>query len=374
MKFRKARVAATSEDERFWEVKLGNAIRDFSMDIFQDLIVTVVYQSPSMSNGKDHPLAQQPLVKIKVAEPTLSSCNISINNDVVGILFEQKIVRLESTAYLAMDSLCFLSSNRILVGWRPQWDSEVQDTHTQASLDVYDLSRGIDLQPRPEKQFLLPELTEGTRITNFIFSGDPAPAPSKLCPRLFYTSPDYRICKILIYCQSNVNGVVSVEQPISLVTFINTLLHDYGSFDSTSEESGPVTIVPWEQWEEHTRITRWNPPSSVYGICVSGTRVVRKVPTDIGDQFKVQICDFNPYAVNNIRNNELLSKNYTSDYRYIHSSFDTLGERRVFKQKVNCGLPYLEITTKRSFQLHDVMLDHDSIYLIRGQEMEILSF
>ncbi|KAG8802727.1 hypothetical protein FRC16_008846 [Serendipita sp. 398] len=45
LKFRKAMVATTSEDERVWEINTGVPIRDFSMDVFQDLVVLVDYRN-----------------------------------------------------------------------------------------------------------------------------------------------------------------------------------------------------------------------------------------------------------------------------------------------------------------------------------------
>ncbi|KAG8801255.1 hypothetical protein FRC17_006692 [Serendipita sp. 399] len=399
--FRKAMVTTTLEDERTWEVETGIPIRDFSMDVFQDLIVIVCYRNTglerqvrfhSMSTGKDHPLARRPVVEIKATEPRLTSCNIAINNDVVGIIFQDQIVhsnqRLDANVlavwawksgdlllYLpsnldnVVDSLSFLSPNHVLVGWRALFHREAQNMHEKSSLDVYDLSRGAEASPI--KRFLLPELDEAATVLEFTICCDSTPTPSQHCPRPFYASPDHKICKIQIVFGYQLSGLMMRESPISLFLFTHVFLQEYGPSVTPPDETMETIIVPWDQWGNNTRTTLWNPAESVYNICVNGSRVIRKIPTNVPNRFKLQLCDFNPYAISSI---ESLPGKPTSNYRYVHPSHDNVLEMRVFKQKVYSPLPYLEITTKKSFEAHDVMLDHDNIYLVRTREIEVLSF
>ncbi|KAG8861027.1 hypothetical protein FRB91_011063 [Serendipita sp. 411] len=392
LKFRKAMVATTSEDERVWEINTGVPIRDFSMDVFQDLVVLVDYRNTgserqvrfhSMSTGTPHPLAKRPVVTINATEPRFESCNIAINNDLVGILFQDQILyanqrlesnvlgvwawktgdmllRLPSTLDHVVETMCFLSSSHILVGWRTLFYREGINRQVMPSLDVYEFSKGVDAQP--SKRFLLPKMKETATVLEFSICCDSTPTPSQYCPRPFYTSPDHRICKVQISLGDELDGMLTRESPMTLLLFTHTFLRDYKPMGAILGEGTSTTIVPWELWGESTRLTLWNSPASVYSICVNGLRVIRKISTGVQQHFKIQLCDFNPYAVSSI---ESLPGKPTSTYRYVNSAMESTFNMHIFTQQVYTPLPYLEVTTKRSFEARDVMLDHDNVYLVR---------
>lgn len=164
-----------------------------------------------------------------------------------------------------------------------------------------------------------------------------------------------------------VAGLVMEENtPINFIFFTSSLLRDLPS--SETEPTGDlqnIRVIPWKQWADHTRVTIWKPPARVFTICVSGTRFVRRIPGNAPNHYKIQICDFNKYALANQDTITNLASPVCTT-RYVHSSRDNILKNTIlFNEPLYTRLPYLEITTRSSFKLRDVMIDHDNIYLIR---------
>lgn len=164
------------------------------------------------------------------------------------------------------------------------------------------------------------------------------------------------------------------RNPINFIFFTSSLLDT--PFQSSEEVDEPeaVTVIPWSDWAEFTRVTQWKPPSQNFTISVSGTRFVRRIPGNAPNHYHIQICDFNKYALGN---QDAIPNPATSvcTTKYIHLGQDNLlRNTAIFKEPISTSLPYLEITTRSSFKLHDVMIDHDNIYLILVRKLGSLIY
>jgi hypothetical protein len=154
--------------------------------------------------------------------------------------------------------------------------------------------------------------------------------------------------------------------PINFIFFTSSLLGDLPPLDTKpTGDMQNIRIIPWKQWADHTRVTIWKPPASVFTICVSGTRLVRRIPGTAPNHYKIQVCDFNKYA---LVNQDTIT-NFGSPVcttRYVHPNQDNVLKNTIlFNEPICTHLPYLEITTRSSFKLNDIMIDHDNIYLVR---------
>jgi hypothetical protein len=160
--------------------------------------------------------------------------------------------------------------------------------------------------------------------------------------------------------------------PINFIFFTSSLLGDLPSLDT--EPTGNVQdirVIPWKQWADHTRVTIWKPPARDFIICVSGTRLVRRIPGTAPNHYKIQICDFNKYALANQDTITNLGSPVCTT-RYVHPSQDNIVKNTMlFIEPLCTPLPYLEITTRSSFKLHDIMIDHDNIYLVQVSGVSI---
>ncbi|KIM20861.1 hypothetical protein M408DRAFT_333779 [Serendipita vermifera MAFF 305830] len=434
--FRKAVSSSAQQREAEWSIDVGNLkTRDFGMDYFQDLVVIVGKDAQrgrtlylrTMSTGARHPSAKSPDIEIKKQyEQRGSSCLIQVSNDRIGIVFWNETIRPNGNIYPAhelivwdwkagtvllhlvsneenlVSAFCFLSDTHILVAWGVVLDDEVEEPHKKSTLDVYDVSQQTT---SPTKRFHLPPLQPEAVISSFSIYCDPTPTPNHKVPRPFYTSPDRKICVVTanFFFQ---RSTILVRESINFIFFTSTLLADYPGLPDPSEEdeilidiesndgelaetndaetnkskAPPITVVPWAQWGEQTRMTIWRMPTSCFLICVSGTRVVRKIPTTVPRRYKIQVCDFNPYAAVDEVQVAMPGKPAVSTQRYVHARQDNVfGNSLLFQAPVYGFLPYLEVTTRNTFEMEEVMIDHDNLYLVHRnngfeREMEVLSF
>jgi hypothetical protein len=171
-------------------------------------------------------------------------------------------------------------------------------------------------------------------------------------------------CRRFLY---EVAGLFMEEhKPINFIFFTSSLLRDPPSLETeTIDDVQNIRVIPWEQWADYTRVTIWKPAVRIFTICVSGTRFVRRIPGNAPNHYKIQICDFNKYALANQDTIANLGSAVCTT-RYVHSSQENMLKNTIlFNEPLCTSLPYLEITTRSSFKLHDVMIDHDNIYLVR---------
>jgi hypothetical protein len=179
------------------------------------------------------------------------------------------------------------------------------------------------------------------------------------------------------------SGVV-LRESINFIFFTSTLLADYPSLEpieetiiQTPHPASPVaplanepsppqpTRIAWSQWGEKTRLTMWRMPTSCYTICVSGTRVVRRLPAHAPRQYKIQVCDFNPYAAVDEVQVAMPGKPAVSTQQYIHARQNNVFKNTLlFEDSLYGFLPYLEVTTRSTFEMEEVMIDADNIYLV----------
>src|SRR5271170_4304125 len=88
--------------------------------------------------------------------------------------------------------------------------------------------------------------------------------------------------------------------PINFIFFTSSLLRDPPPLETEpASDMQNIRVIPWKQWADHTRVTIWKPAARVFTICVSGTRFVRRIAGDAPNHYKIQICDFNKYALAN---------------------------------------------------------------------------
>jgi hypothetical protein len=156
------------------------------------------------------------------------------------------------------------------------------------------------------------------------------------------------------------------ELPLNIIVFASTLLQDYltSHSDDGKDNEEKFISVPWSLWGERTRLTLWSFPDTVYNIWTNGTRLVRQIPGNAPDHFHIQVCDFNKYL--RIEDDAVYSGKETSVQRYVQAGMDNkVTNTLIFKDNLYGNLPYMEITTKKSFHISSVMIDYERLYLVR---------
>jgi hypothetical protein len=109
----------------------------------------------------------------------------------------------------------------------------------------------------------------------------------------------------------------------------------------------------------------WRLPTIYYTICVSGTRVVRRLPTRAPRRYTIQVCDFNPHAAVDEVQAAMPAKPAVSTQKYIHARQNNVFKNTLlFEDPLYGFLPYLEVTTSSTFEMEEVMIDADNIYLV----------
>ena len=160
-----------------------------------------------------------------------------------------------------------------------------------------------------------------------------------------------------------------------------------------------ISTVPWKEWNLHACVTSWESNRSVHNVVTCGTRIVRLLPNASWDSCRLQICDFNPYARHQVRNEPRGHKTAGEKTQSMEEEFDANHVGRVdrmqedideenkgghpslvthkcvdanppstestFEEPVVSALPYLETTTVEGFASHFVMMDMENIYLLK---------
>jgi len=244
-------------------------------------------------------------------------------------------------------------------------------------------------------------------VSSFAIYCDPTPTPNHVVPRPFYLSPDRKICIVATYAPFPLSslsstlitiyseftyrhGGVDLHESINFIFFTSTLLADYPPYEHSgevtpgsiqSDDSTPMfdesmtppsgatppspIRIPWSRWGERTRLTLWRMPTSCFTICVSGTRVVRRTAAPVPRRYKIQVCDFNPFAAVDEVQVTTPATPPASMQRYVHARQDNVFKNTLlFEEPLYGFLPYLEVTTRNSFEMEDIMIDADNIYLV----------
>jgi lipopolysaccharide assembly outer membrane protein LptD (OstA) len=89
------------------------------------------------------------------------------------------------------------------------------------------------------------------------------------------------------------------------------------------------------------------------------------VQTELPRRYKIQVCDFNPYAAVDEVQAQMPAKPAVSVQKYIHAQQDNVFKNTLlFEDSLYGFLPYLEVTTRSTFEMDEVMIDADNIYLV----------
>ncbi|CCA75303.1 hypothetical protein PIIN_09288 [Serendipita indica DSM 11827] len=434
--FNKAPSVVVNSDESMWSINVPIPIRDFCMDSYQDLVVVMNAENQrsrrdvhflSMSDGRPHPRAKYPLVSEDISSvwPYDSGCTIEIYGEHVIILFRgytypttgaqrfssvliiwnwitgEKMMRLSSSGNNFVDSFCFLSPDHVLVGRR----TYPSTPSAQSSLEVYCFGKG--LQHINMRRFQLPKLAADASLNYLELLCQAVPTPNHHAWRPFYTSPSNRICMISVYYSNEVS-----YRWVNYIVFASTFLKTFPNEETNlgivdPEEFRYISTVPWKDWSLQTRITSWNSERSVYKAVTYGTRIVRLLPAANPGRYRIQICDFNPYARSQIKDALGVNKRETGiikqkkldgfgmdligrvdemqrdvkqnedvatvNYRYIASAPARFPLDSIFAEPIFSALPYLETTTVEDFEVRYVMMDFENIYLLDHDEVQVLS-
>ncbi|CAG7848031.1 SubName: Full=Uncharacterized protein {ECO:0000313/EMBL:CCA75303.1} [Serendipita indica DSM 11827] len=416
--FNKAPSVVVNSDESMWSINVPIPIRDFCMDSYQDLVVVMNAENQrsrrdvhflSMSDGRPHPRAKYPLVSEDISSvwPYDSGCTIEIYGEHVIILFRgytypttgaqrfssvliiwnwitgEKMMRLSSSGNNFVDSFCFLSPDHVLVGRR----TYPSTPSAQSSLEVYCFGKG--LQHINMRRFQLPKLAADASLNYLELLCQAVPTPNHHAWRPFYTSPSNRICMISVYYSNEVS-----YRWVNYIVFASTFLKTF-----PNEETNLGIVDPEE--------FRYISTKEVYTKPTYGTRIVRLLPAANPGRYRIQICDFNPYARSQIKDALGVNKRETGiikqkkldgfgmdligrvdemqrdvkqnedvatvNYRYIASAPARFPLDSIFAEPIFSALPYLETTTVEDFEVRYVMMDFENIYLLDHDEVQVLS-
>ncbi|TFK55467.1 hypothetical protein OE88DRAFT_622844 [Heliocybe sulcata] len=372
-----------------WVIEdLGFAIRDFSLDISQDLLVLVELPTPdssgdfppcrihvrTMSTGEPHPLAQSPLLLHKpYLFDSAWTFSLIIMDRHLGIMFrcpegehgpEHELViwdwksgSLKMTRPgIEMESFAFLTDTLVVITLFTFRQERPAVMCLKPVLCITDFTKYSSTYRgaagNHTVQLGLPELTPGVFPSNMKIRMDPAPAfsPSASQGVPFHIDSTNRVFIVTFTAASR-----HVHAPVTLFIPLKTVLSWY----HTGRRE-----IDWEEWG--TRGTRilGTLRTSPHWLCyVYGPKFVhRSIPEEI------DVYDFNELAIRRLQAALEVPENVrivTEPSRFEHSG--------VFSEEVTTSAPYMVTTARLPERLAEdpftiPMLTEDNLFFITRRE------
>ncbi|PCH37773.1 hypothetical protein WOLCODRAFT_161036 [Wolfiporia cocos MD-104 SS10] len=398
-------------EEKRWTLKdLGFVIRDFGMDLSQDLLVAIQRSSRrsnlihihlhALSTGAAHPSAPSPAILTHRPEGNDPSYTISVSGEYLGILFdcdhdrhnELVIWNWKSGArelwYCSrrLHSFIFLSERHVLLGLvQSALDNDFEMEHDsnmrELELAVVDfINASSDKVEVSDEAFTCsfhyPQLADWSLPLSVDIRADPAPSwtphPDLRVP--FFTSRGDRLLVITFWVAEG-----GARRTLLLFTLSSTILSRVESMQGKTGHH-----IAWEDWgPTKTRIiSAPHPHSSVWVCYVFGTKFVSmwRNSKDVG----LRVFEFNILP----HKQRLAQQTDPSDVEAEEPRFisdpSISAEQHIFRDEVTTSLSYrVQSVTLPPVEgekgIEAVMVSEDSLITLgkadaRGRTYRILTF
>ncbi|KZT29319.1 hypothetical protein NEOLEDRAFT_1128037 [Neolentinus lepideus HHB14362 ss-1] len=365
---------------------MGFAIRDFSLDISQDLLVLVELPTPdsrgdfppcrihlrTLSTGEPHPLARSPLLLHKpYLFDSAWTYSIIIMDRHLGIMFrcpegeqgpehELVIWNWQSSSVkmtrpgIEMESFAFLTSKLVVITlftFRQERPGLMCLKPVLCITDFTKYSTTYRCAAGSHAcQLGLPELTPGVFPSNMKIRADPAPSFSPNQDVPFHIGSANRVFVVTFTAASR-----RVHAPVTMFIPLQTMLNFYAQGRRE---------VPWEEWgREGTRILGALRTSPHWLCYIYGPKFVhRSVPEEI------EVYDFNILALRRMQAASDVPENVK-----IITEPSTFEHSAVFNEEITTSAPYMVTTARLPERLAEdpfctPMLTEDNLFFITRRE------